>query len=54
LDPVATTGVDDGFFAAPAAEAYDVAAGAAVLLDAEVAGCWLAVEVISKNEVGYE
>lgn len=52
--PAATTGVDNGFFTAPAAEAYDVAAGAAALLGAAVAGCWVPEEVISNSGVGVE
>ena len=34
LEPVATTGVEDGFFAALAAEAYDGAGAAVELFDA--------------------
>lgn len=36
VEPVATTGVEDGFFDAPAAEAYDGAEAAAEVFDAVV------------------
>lgn len=50
FEPVATTGVEDGFFAALAAEAYDGAEAAAELFDAGWVWCE-ADEVISDNLV---
>lgn len=48
-DPVATTGVVDGFFAVPTAEAYDGAEAAVLMFDAGVGIACAAGEVISDN-----
>lgn len=43
-----TSGVEEGFFVAPAAEAYEKAVAAADWFDAGLVEDWLAVEVICK------